>query len=692
MTTRIALYARFSSDLQNPTSASDQLRYLRAEIARRGLGWEVVAEDRDEAVSGTSMEGRDGLRRLLARARERPRPFDAIVVEDLSRLARNRADSVRLREELTECGVQVLSAADGFVDPESDAGHFLTGIKELKAEADSRETGRRVRRGVKARTTLGWVSGRRTPFGYCRVPVFSETERDRDGRPVRLGVRYEPDPVTGPIVTCIFERYASGIGLHRIANELNDPQGPYRSAKPKGFITSFLRAVLLNPVYRGDVVYARTKERKVRVGDRVKRRKTAVPSAEQAIGAKAHVALVDPVTWGKVAGRFASRAGLGSSAACAVAGQGRAPASLLSGLVRCGVCGGGFVVWTSGPNPKQHARGLRTSMRRFVCGRRRSSGADVCSNETTIEMRDLEQRVLDALESRVLTPEGLRHLEKQRAGFLLDGLRALTDRAPAIEREWAETALAEGRLVEALKAGIGLEAVREEATRLQERRAALERERGQVAMLHRLQAAAAQRQTSSRPLARLRDILDLPDLGEVREALREVIVRIEIGGEGDPRLVIGEGPLEPLPRGDGLPTLSDMTSLAGRDAAGSLDSRVRPALPAGDGHGAVPLGTRPVSRLFVVGATGFEPATSWSRTKRATKLRYAPERRTDGRSIPGADGSATPGEGGTGGGKAEAGRDRQAGPGGHRVCCRGPRERAALWVIPLPRDPDPRPA
>ncbi len=28
--------------------------------------------------------------------------------------------------------------------------------------------------------------------------------------------------------------------------------------------------------------------------------------------------------------------------------------------------------------------------------------------------------------------------------------------------------------------------------------------------------------------------------------------------------------------------------------------------------------------VLVVGATGFEPAASWSRTKRATKLRYAP--------------------------------------------------------------------
>ena len=30
--------------------------------------------------------------------------------------------------------------------------------------------------------------------------------------------------------------------------------------------------------------------------------------------------------------------------------------------------------------------------------------------------------------------------------------------------------------------------------------------------------------------------------------------------------------------------------------------------------------------FFMVGVTGFEPATFWSRTKRATKLRYTPKK------------------------------------------------------------------
>ena len=34
--------------------------------------------------------------------------------------------------------------------------------------------------------------------------------------------------------------------------------------------------------------------------------------------------------------------------------------------------------------------------------------------------------------------------------------------------------------------------------------------------------------------------------------------------------------------------------------------------------------------LYLVGATGFEPTAFWSRTKRATKLRYAPNGANEG--------------------------------------------------------------
>ena len=50
-----ALYARYSSDLQNPRSIDDQWLVCRELAAREG--WEIVACYHDDAVSGASIRG-----------------------------------------------------------------------------------------------------------------------------------------------------------------------------------------------------------------------------------------------------------------------------------------------------------------------------------------------------------------------------------------------------------------------------------------------------------------------------------------------------------------------------------------------------------------------------------------------------------------------------------------------------------
>ena len=61
------LYARYSSDLQNPRSIEDQWRVCRELAARQG--WVIVARYHDEAVSGASIRGRAEMERLLVDAR-----------------------------------------------------------------------------------------------------------------------------------------------------------------------------------------------------------------------------------------------------------------------------------------------------------------------------------------------------------------------------------------------------------------------------------------------------------------------------------------------------------------------------------------------------------------------------------------------------------------------------------------------
>jgi len=63
---RAAIYARFSSDLQETRSIGDQVT-ICCEYAHR-QGYIVVRVYDDAAVSGASLHGRPGIRRLLADA------------------------------------------------------------------------------------------------------------------------------------------------------------------------------------------------------------------------------------------------------------------------------------------------------------------------------------------------------------------------------------------------------------------------------------------------------------------------------------------------------------------------------------------------------------------------------------------------------------------------------------------------
>jgi site-specific DNA recombinase len=81
---RTAIYARFSTELQQERSIEDQFALCRAYAAKNGL--DVVGAYDDRARSGASIFGRDGLMRMMDAARDGT--FDVILVEALDRLSR----------------------------------------------------------------------------------------------------------------------------------------------------------------------------------------------------------------------------------------------------------------------------------------------------------------------------------------------------------------------------------------------------------------------------------------------------------------------------------------------------------------------------------------------------------------------------------------------------------------------------
>ena len=125
---RCAIYARYSSDLQSPLSIEDQLRLCERYAERDGLT--VVARYTDAAISGASIVGRTGYQHLVAEALSPARPFDVVVVEDLSRLTREIGETDTLYRRLRFRGVHLVGVSDG-IDTRRKGAAMQIGIKGL---------------------------------------------------------------------------------------------------------------------------------------------------------------------------------------------------------------------------------------------------------------------------------------------------------------------------------------------------------------------------------------------------------------------------------------------------------------------------------------------------------------------------------------------------------------------------------
>jgi DNA invertase Pin-like site-specific DNA recombinase len=66
----VVIYARYSSELQNPKSIEDQVREVKEGLARLGIDASNAEVVRDAAISGTSSE-RDGFDMIRERLRRR---------------------------------------------------------------------------------------------------------------------------------------------------------------------------------------------------------------------------------------------------------------------------------------------------------------------------------------------------------------------------------------------------------------------------------------------------------------------------------------------------------------------------------------------------------------------------------------------------------------------------------------------
>ena len=362
---RAAIYCRFSSDQQKTTSLADQERICRQYIERQG--WTTVEVYADAALSG-SHDNRPGYQRMLSDARTRK--FEVLVAEDLDRLNRRLEHTANLYSQLQFVGIDIHTLSHGKV------ADLHVGISGLLGEMYIKNLAQRTRRGLEGRVRAG-KSGGGLCFGYRVVGGV-----DASGEPI-TGER-TIDEAEAEIVCGIFRRFAAGEGPRAIARALNERGVPGPYGRPWGDTTIRGHAkkgtgVLNNELYRGRLVWGRQRFIKdPATGRRVSRLNAA---GSEVVIEVAHLRIVDDELWDAVKRRQAevSRP-LTDPYTTRPLNDLHRPHFLLSGLLTCGICGGGYTI---------------TAKDRYGCARRSRQGT--CSNSRGIRRQDLERRVLDAL-------------------------------------------------------------------------------------------------------------------------------------------------------------------------------------------------------------------------------------------------------------------------------------------------------
>ena len=209
------------------------------------LGARIVREFVDAGESARSAD-RDGLQDMLAFIAATRVTF--CIVHKLDRLARNRADDVKIHEALLAAGVTLVSATESI--DQTPSGMLVHGIMSSIAEFYSRNLATEVTKGLTQKVAQGGTP-MRAPIGYLNV-----RRTDEQGREIRT---VEVDPERAPLITWAFERYAEGetsvTGLLRdlTARGLVTVPTPKRPSKALGKNT--LYKLLTNPYYAGVIRY-----------------------------------------------------------------------------------------------------------------------------------------------------------------------------------------------------------------------------------------------------------------------------------------------------------------------------------------------------------------------------------------------------------------------------------------------------
>jgi site-specific DNA recombinase len=473
-----AIYVRKSTEQsgvsEDQKSITRQIEHATAYA--RTKGW-TVSQDHvysDDGVSGAEFgDRRPGFIRLMNALKPKP-PFQILVMSEESRLGREQIKTAYALQQLTEAGVQVwfyLTDQERKCDTamEKIIGSFTSFASEIEREKAQQRTYDAMKRKAKA----GHVAGGRV-YGYTNFEILSSA-LDAYGRPKRDHVELRIHEEQAAVVRTIFQLCAAGKGMVSIAQRLNAeglPAPGTSDGRRKTWGPSSVRTVLFRRTYLGELIWNKTKKRNPSGVQQPRKR----PEKDWLTIPMPQLRIISDAEWKSAHDRLtATRAIYLRGTNGNLWGR---PAStldskyLLTGLVKCGLCGGSLYV-------KSHVRKDGRALF-YGCTNFHLHGRAACTNGTLISMEAANKAVLSVLENDVLHPDVTDTVVKKAMAKFRASQQDKTRNIQQYDERLTVLETEVGRLVAAIAAGGDIPALVVALKECTERQAALSHERAEL--------------------------------------------------------------------------------------------------------------------------------------------------------------------------------------------------------------------
>ena len=378
--TKVYLYTRVSTAMQIDGYSLEAQRSRMKAFAEFN-DFEIAGEYEDAGKSGKSIEGRNEFNQMMEDIKTGKDKVSYVLVFKLSRFGRNAADVLSTLQTMQDFGVNLICVEDG-IDSSKDAGKLMISVLSAVAEIERENIRIQTMEGRIQKAREGKWNGGFPPYGYKLVNGLLEINEEE-----------------APAIRTIFEQYVGtdmgSTGIARYLEKHGIHKIPRDNGKNPLFDAALIRKIIKNPVYCGKIAYGRRKTEKVH-GTRNEYK--LVEQDDFIVVDGIHEGIISEELWQKAQIKSVSQAKKYEHVNKAKGTR----MHLLSGLVKCPICGAGM--YGNKSNKKKPDGSQYKSFFYYGCKHRNMTRGHKCDYKKQIHEELLDAAVVEVITKLVANP------------------------------------------------------------------------------------------------------------------------------------------------------------------------------------------------------------------------------------------------------------------------------------------------